>query len=88
MRIYIETYGCALNKADSNLMVNILKNRGYQITNNINEADVIILNTCTVRKDTELRIIKRLKYIVKNIMFSKLVIAGCMARAQPFLLHK
>ncbi len=89
MRIYIETYGCTLNRADSNLMSSLLKARGHEVVGNPDDADVIIVNTCTVRKDTELRVIKRIKTLSKLYgSRRKIIIAGCMVRTQPFTLKR
>jgi len=84
MKVYIETYGCALNKADSALMRKLLLSAGHAIVNSLHDADVIIVNTCTVRLDTEDRIIRRLKEIRGLARNKKIIIAGCMASAQPY----
>lgn len=88
LRIYIETYGCAANKADSNIMRGLLLNRGHQVADTINNANIVILNTCTVRGETERKIMKRIGELEKlrqKIRF-KLIIAGCMVKAQPALI--
>lgn len=80
--VYIETYGCQMNVADSEIVQGILSNKGYDLTENISNADVILLNTCSVRDNAEQRIYGRLGNI-KNLKSSKpnLVIGvlGCMA---------
>ena len=80
--IYIETYGCQMNVADTELVLGILKNKGYEITQVINEADVILLNTCSVRDNAEQKIYYRLDHL-KNVKRNKpgtvIGILGCMA---------
>lgn len=89
MKVYIETYGCTLNNADTALMKQVLVSRGHEITDLISEADAVIINTCTVRLDTEQRIIKRLTRLKTQVMGkAKLVVAGCMAAAQPYTVSK
>ncbi len=90
MRVYIETYGCALNRADTSLMKALLQKCGCQVVDDINDADVIVVNTCTVRLDTEQRILKRLRKLkeIAARVNAKLIIAGCMVSAQPYTLHK
>ncbi|RLG88400.1 MAG: 2-methylthioadenine synthetase, partial [Thermoprotei archaeon] len=63
--------------------------KGYIITNNIEEANVIIINTCTVRKDSESKMVKRLKKLRKYLNNGyKIIVAGCMAKAQPYLVSR
>ncbi|MCC6021591.1 MAG: tRNA (N(6)-L-threonylcarbamoyladenosine(37)-C(2))-methylthiotransferase [Desulfurococcaceae archaeon] len=86
MRVYIETYGCALNKADSSLMKALLISRGHEIVGEVSDADVVVVNTCTVRRDSEERILKRLKELSR--LNKKLVITGCMVATQPYTLKQ
>ena len=90
MKVYFETYGCTLNKADTALMKSILVSAGHEIVDNLNEAEVIIVNTCTVRKDTEDRVFRRIKKLQTIAIKEgkKLIIAGCMVSAQPYTLRK
>lgn len=81
LKVYFETYGCALNRADESVMKAILRDKGYEIVEDPKEANVIVINTCIVRYDTEVRMIKRLRYLAK--LGKKLIVAGCMARALP-----
>lgn len=88
LKVYIETYGCAANKADSNIMKSLLISRGYSIADTISNADIVILNTCTVRGETERKIVKRIREIeeIRRKRKFKLIISGCMVKAQPALI--
>lgn len=80
--VYIETYGCQMNLADSELIMGILKNQGYELTNELERANVILLNTCSVRENAEEKIFHRLdhlKRIKKNNPSAVIGILGCMA---------
>ena len=79
---YIESYGCAMNFADSEVVASILQNQGFGATNNIGEADLILLNTCSIREKAEQTIRKRLTEFrkFKNNKSGLLVgVLGCMA---------
>lgn len=80
--VYIETYGCQMNMADTELVLGILKSNGYGITDEVSDADVILLNTCSIRENAEQRIYGRLGGF-KNLRKSKpnliVGILGCMA---------
>jgi len=81
MRVYIETYGCALNRGDSAIMATVLSERGHDITENLNEAEVMIINTCAVRLETEERMKQRIRELRRT--GKRLVVAGCLAGALP-----
>jgi len=77
-KIYFETYGCALNFADTETMMGLLKKEGYEITSNIEEANLIIINSCTVKGPTDNNLKKRLKELPNK----PIIIAGCLPQAQ------
>jgi len=80
--IYIETYGCQMNIADTELVLGILKNHGYEVTKEAKDADVVLLNTCSIRDNAEKRIYGRLGNFktMKNSKPELVVgILGCMA---------
>ena len=82
MKFYIETYGCQMNVNDSEVVASILIANGYAITSNINEADVILINTCSIRENAETRVFGRIDLFgqVKKSKPSVLVgVLGCMA---------
>jgi len=80
--VYIETYGCQMNFADSELVMGILKSKGFELAKNIDEANVILLNTCSIRDNAEQKIHSRLdhlKGVKKNNPTAVIGILGCMA---------
>lgn len=81
-KLYIETYGCQMNVADSELVVSILKDEGFSTTDDINNSDVILVNTCSIRDNAEKRVRGRLQ-VFKKIKKSKprliIGVIGCMA---------
>lgn len=82
-KVYIETYGCQMNVADSETVAGIMHSREYSAETEILNADVIIINTCSVRDNAEKKIWNRLDYIKglkrKNKLL-KVGIIGCMAQ--------
>ena len=59
-KLYIESYGCAMNFSDSEIVASILKDKGFTTTTDFHEADVIFVNTCAIREGAEQRVRKRL----------------------------
>jgi len=81
-KVYIETYGCQMNVADSEVVVSILSDAGYEPSDNINDAGLILINTCSIRDNAEQRIWRRLKaisHLKKRKNDLKIGIIGCMA---------
>ncbi len=76
--IYIETYGCAANQNNSEILKGILTQSGYKITNNQDIADILILNSCIVKSKTENKIKRRIQDISKTYLDKLLIITGCM----------
>ncbi|MEI7725250.1 MAG: tRNA (N6-isopentenyl adenosine(37)-C2)-methylthiotransferase MiaB [Bacteroidota bacterium] len=81
-RIYIETYGCQMNFSDSEIVASILKDNGYDYTEDMMMADIIFINTCSIRENAEDRVRKRLQYF-KSLRKKKpgllIGLLGCMA---------
>ena len=80
-RAYIETYGCQMNTADSELMYGILAESGYVATDSAEDADVILVNTCAIRDHAEKRVIGRVGQLQEERRRGALVgVTGCMAQ--------
>ena len=81
-KFYIESYGCQMNFSDSEVVSSIVSNEGYSSTKNFKEADLILLNTCSIREKAETTVRKRLKDFNKiklNNKNLKVGVLGCMA---------
>src|SRR5512143_4255394 len=81
-RVYVETYGCQMNVADSDLIQSVLAGAGYATTERADDADVILVNTCAVREKAEERVIARaaeLGALKRKKPGTVLAIVGCMA---------
>ncbi len=89
-RVYIETYGCQMNVADSELMFGLLGREGYLRTEQPGEADVMLVNTCAVRDNAEQRVIGRVGELQRyKRPGGVLGVVGCMAqRLGPLLLEQ
>ncbi len=81
-KFYIESYGCQMNFADSEVVASIISKEGYDSTTNLNDADLILLNTCSIREKAEITVRKRLESFNKlkrNNNNLKVGVLGCMA---------
>ncbi len=81
-KLFIESYGCQMNFSDSEVVASIMKNDGYATTRNVDEADVVLINTCSIRENAETRVRNRLtEFKKKKEENPELVVGilGCMA---------
>jgi tRNA-2-methylthio-N6-dimethylallyladenosine synthase len=96
-KLYIETYGCQMNVADSEVVASVMQMAGYETTEKLEEADAVFLNTCSVRDNAEQKIYHRLDALAAERKRRKqgdstqnpliIGVLGCMAeRAQQDLL--
>jgi len=81
MKIYIETYGCQMNVNDSEVVLAIMQKAGYELCKSIEEADLIVVNTCSIRDNAEQRVLGRLDVFrlerrKRNVLVA---VIGCMA---------
>ena len=81
-KFYIESYGCAMNFADSEIVASILNDNGFNATGDYAEADLVLINTCSIREKAELNVRNRL-FIFKQIKRRRpdmlIGVLGCMA---------
>jgi tRNA-2-methylthio-N6-dimethylallyladenosine synthase len=82
-KVHIKSFGCQMNKLDTALVVNALRSSGFSLTEDVKEADVVLINTCSVREHAEQRVfshIGHLKHIRKHNNHLIIGIIGCMAQ--------
>ena len=82
MNVYIETYGCQMNFADSEIVASLLKKEGYEVVADIAQTDYVLINTCAIRDNAEQRIRKRLRELralQQKHPQLRIGILGCMA---------
>ncbi|MCL0062389.1 tRNA (N6-isopentenyl adenosine(37)-C2)-methylthiotransferase MiaB [Thermodesulfovibrionales bacterium] len=82
-KVYIKTFGCQMNVHDSEKMVGILRSEGYTEVNNPEDADIVILNTCSVRQKAEQKFFSqlgRIKSLKEKRPGVKIAVAGCIAQ--------
>lgn len=81
--LYVETYGCQMNKADSELIVGLLAREGYRVTDRVERADVILVNTCAIRENAEQRVLGRMSELNRFKTANPgliLGLCGCMSQ--------
>ena len=89
-KLFIKTHGCQMNFYDSEKMVDLLKPHGYHLNNNVEDADIIVLNTCHIREKAVEKTYSELGRIRDKIALRKektgkdsiVAVAGCVAQAQ------
>lgn len=85
LRVFIDSYGCAFNKSDSQAICTVLKNAGFELTC-FEKADAVVLNSCAVKNNTENRMFSRIaKYAASG---KKVVVTGCLPRVNSRRLRK
>ena len=86
--VYIETYGCQMNVSDSDVVRSILLKEGYSLTNEVNNANIVLINTCAIRENAEGKVWHRLSYFQslrnknrssKKLRLPYIGVLGCMA---------
>ncbi len=77
-RVYLKTFGCTLNRYDSDVMEAYLLDAGYSLVDSLDNSDVIIINTCGVKKQTEDKVISYLRAIRARYPNKKLIATGCL----------
>ncbi len=89
-KVFVETYGCQMNVGDTEIVLSILRNAGYEHTKNVEGADIILINTCSVREGAEQRVWGRLGEMRRHKRRGALIgVIGCMAeRLREELIEK
>lgn len=83
LKIFLRSFGCQMNKLDSNLVVNSFVNHGFELTDDIGLTDVVLINTCSVRNHAEERVLSmlgHLKHVRKTNPHLIVAVFGCMAQ--------
>ena len=88
MKVYIESYGCTFNKADGQIIAGNLKDNDIDIVDSVEEADVVIVNTCYVKLPTENKVTYRIQKLQDEFPDKKIIIGGCMVEIDPEKLDK
>jgi MiaB-like tRNA modifying enzyme len=81
VKVFVETYGCTMNQGEGEMLAERLRSMGHEVVSTAADADLVVLNTCTVIKETENRMVKRMSEL--SGQRKKLIVVGCMASVQP-----
>ena len=81
MKYYVESYGCTMNYGEGRKLSRDMASMGYQEASSPEDADIVILNTCTVVETTEKHMLSRISELKK--MKKEVIVTGCMAKVQP-----
>ena len=88
MKVFIESYGCTFNQADGQIIAGNLLENDIEIVDSIDEADVIIVNTCYVKLPTEDKMTYRIQRLQQDFPDKKIIVGGCMVEIDPGKLDK
>ncbi len=88
MKVYIQTYGCTFNKADAQIIAGVLNENDMDIVDSIDDADVVIVNTCYVKLPTENKVTYQIQQLQENYPDKKVIVSGCMVEIDPEKLDK
>ena len=78
-KIYIETYGCQMNVYDTEIVKTVLADNKYKLTEEAEEADIVLLNTCSVRENANRKVFNRISHLKHQSKDVQIGILGCMA---------
>jgi len=87
-KIYVETFGCSFNQADSQIMKGLLSRHGFKIVDDPRIADLLIINTCYVKTPTQERVTHRIQSLQRVFSDKKLIVGGCMTEIDSKRLKK
>ena len=88
MKVYIQTYGCTFNKADAQIIAGVLNENDIDIVDSIEEADIVIVNTCYVKLPTENKVTYQIQQLQEKYPDKKVIVSGCMVEIDPEKLDK
>jgi len=86
MRVYIEEYGCWLNRALTHYIEQLMRLEGVEVVRDPRDADAVIVNTCAVRADTERRILARLRELSSS--GKRVAVTGCLVNVRPYSIEE